>query len=209
MFAGVYLAEVPIGFLARNPLVQEQLPVEDWGTQVLGMSFAGRMNGDTYRVLAANNNTIVWTNGVVVGTNQMGQFLDLIVDGPVEFQGSQPIQVAQFANGAGFDHSIAPFEGDPCEILLPPTGHYLLTNTVVTLTNDGVTGDFDENFLNLIVAQSAITNTLVDGSTIAATNFVPIGTSGYYGAQITVTNSGAHTVTSSQPVGVEVYGWGC
>ena len=50
---------------------------------------------------------------------------------------------------------------NPCEILLPPTGHYLLTNTIVTLPNDHITGDFDENFLNLIVAQSAITNTLV------------------------------------------------
>jgi len=48
---------------------------------------------------------------------------------------------------------------------------------------------------------------LVDGSHIASTNFVTIGTSGFYGAQIPVTN-GVHTVTSSQPVGVEVYGFG-
>ena len=68
-------------------------------------------------------------------------------------------------------------------------------------------GDFDENLLNLIVAESAITNTLVDGSHIATTNFVAIGSSGYYGAQISVTN-GVHTVTSSRPVGIEVYGWG-
>jgi hypothetical protein len=61
--------------------------------------------------------------------------------------------------------------------------------------------------LNIIAAQSAITNTVVDGSHIAATNFVAIGTSGYYGAQITVTN-GVHKVTGSQPAGVEVYGWG-
>ena len=43
-------------------------------------------------------------------------------------------------------------------------------------------------------------------------NFVSIGTSGYYRAQISVTNdvSGAttHTVTSPQPVGVQVYGFG-
>jgi len=36
---------------------------------------------------------------------------------------------------------------------------------------------------------------------------VVIGNSGYYGAQVSVTN-GTHIVTSSQPVGVEVYGWG-
>jgi hypothetical protein len=102
----------------------------------------------------------------------------------------------------------APYIVNPYEILLPPTGHYLMTNIVVTFTNDGVTGDFDENYLNLIVAQSATNNTFVDGSLVAATNFVAIGSSGYYGAQITITNSGVHTVTSSQPVGVEVYGWG-
>jgi hypothetical protein len=31
---------------------------------------------------------------------------------------------------------------------------------------------------------------------------------GLFAAQITVTNTGVHTVSSSQPVGVEVYGWG-
>ena len=106
--------------------------------------------------------------------------------------------------------SAAPFVVDPCEILLPPTGHYLLTNTIFTLTNDlpnQVTGDFDESYLNIIVTQSAITNTLVDGSHIATTNFVAIGSSGYSGAQIPV-EPGAHTISSSQPVGVEIYGFG-
>jgi IgGFc binding protein len=70
------------------------------------------------------------------------------------------------------------------------------------------TGDFDENYINLIVAQSATNSTLLDGSLVAVTNFVAIGSSGYYGAQLSVTNSGAHMVTSSQPVGVQVYGFG-
>ena len=74
--------------------------------------------------------------------------------------------------------------------------------------SSGIAGDFAENYLNLIVPQSATNSTWVDGSLVAATNYVAIGTSGYYGARLTVTNSGAHTVTSSQPVGVEVYGWG-
>ncbi len=71
----------------------------------------------------------------------------------------------------------------------------------------GITGDFDQNYLNLIVAQSATNSMWVDGSLVAATTFVAIGTSGYYGARRSVT-IGIHTVTSSQPVGVEVYGWG-
>jgi hypothetical protein len=57
------------------------------------------------------------------------------------------------------------------------------------------------------VSQAATNSTLVDSVSVAATNFVPIGDSGYYGARLAVTN-GTHTVTSSRPVGVEVYGFG-
>jgi hypothetical protein len=99
----------------------------------------------------------------------------------------------------------APSIVSPCEILLPPTGHYLETNTVFTL-NSAYPG-FAEDYMNIIVAQSATNSTFLDSALVAATNFVAIGTNGYYGAQLTVTN-GAHTVISSQPVGVEVYGWG-
>jgi len=212
VLAGASLAYVQGA--AGNPLVQEQLPVETWGTEALALSFAGRVNGDTYRVLAAYTNTIVLTNGVVAGTNQSGEFLEMVIDGPLVFQANQPIQVAHFANGGDYDHSETTHEGDPCEILLPPTGHCLETNIVTTgpayIPGNGSNypEGFDENYLNIIVVQSAITNTFVDGLTVPATNFVAIGTSGYYGAQLTLTNSGVHTVTSSQPVGVEVYGFG-
>ncbi len=215
VFAGANIAWVPdINSAAANPLVQEQLAVETWGKQALTLSFAGRSKGDTYRVLAAYNNTVVFTNGVAAETNQAGQFLDMVLDGPVEFKASQPIQVAHFANGFHVDGT--PSGGDPCEILLPPAGHYLRTNIVFSLPNNFRTGDFTTNYLSVIVPQSAISSTLVDGSTLAATNFVAIGTSGYSGARITVTNTldindveqaTAHTVISSQPVGVEFYGF--
>ena len=230
VFAGADIAKVPDVYTsAGNPLVQEQLPVESWGTQALSMGFAGRTNGDSYRVLAAYDNTLVTITGAVVTvafneddgtytittsnqtvevTNMAGGFYDIIIQGPVQFQADQPIQVAHFANGSYFDHSTEPFEGDPCDILLPPIDRYLVTNTVFTLPNDGVAGDFNKSYFNLVVAQSAILTTFVDGSIIAATNFVAIGMSGYYGAQLTVTNSGTHKVASSQPIGVEIYGFG-
>jgi IgGFc binding protein len=232
LFAGASTAFVPdINTYSANPLVQEQLPVDSWGTQVLALSFAGRTNGDSYRVLAAYSNTVVTitgavvtilntgsppytvmiTNETVVITNQAGQFYDIILDGPAEFRASLPIQVAQFANGYEFDLR-TDGAGDPCEILLAPTGRYLQTNILFSLPNDDLTGDFTENYLNLIVPQPALTNTWVDGSGVDPANFVRIGTSGYYGAQLPLTNDGSgattHTVTSSQPIGVQVYGFG-
>jgi hypothetical protein len=227
VFAGAELVVMPdLNVEAQNPLAQQLLPVESWGTQALAISFAGRTNGDNYRILAAYNDTAVSITGNVVTANfnsspcqvtkvnetvvtnlMAGQFCDIIVEGPVEFQASKPIQVAHFANGGGFDKPPNDY-GDPCEILLPPTGHYLMTNIVYTpFYNTDSTGDFVENFMNLIVPQSATTNTAVDGLLVASTNFMVIGGSGYYGARLSVTN-GTHKVTSSRPVGVEVYGFG-
>jgi hypothetical protein len=77
----------------------------------------------------------------------------------------------------------------------------------VGCSSSAVTGDVVENYLNIIVATSAITNTRLNGSAIGTTNFVPIGSSGYSGVRLPVT-SGTHKVTSSQPVGVAVYGFG-
>jgi hypothetical protein len=99
----------------------------------------------------------------------------------------------------------APSIVNPCETLLPPAGHWMNSYTVYSPTNSD--WDFTTNYLNLIVAQSGIGTTLLDSSHVAATNFTAIGSSGYYGAQLPVTN-GVHTVTGSQPVGVEVYGFG-
>jgi hypothetical protein len=209
VFAGADVAFVPDASThAANPLVQEQIPVDEWGTNALALSFAGRTGGDSYRVLAAYSNTVVavtTTNGTFTTNITAGGFCDTNLDGPVEFLATKPIQVAHFANGKDFDNALY---GDPCEILLPPTDHYLETNIVFRLPNDNASGDFVENYLSLVVPQSAITNTMVDTNHISATNFVAIGTSGFYGARITLTNNGVHKVTSSQPVGVEAYGWG-
>jgi hypothetical protein len=210
VFAGANLAAMPDGnWCCSNPLVQEQLPLAYWGTNALALSFTNRSGGGRYRVLAANANMVVFTNGVWAGANQPEKlFLDLTIDGPVEFQGNQPIQVAQFANSEEVDIPPAPdANGDPCEILLPPSGHYLATNIVFALPNRGIQGSIQTNYLNIIVAQSAIANTFVDGYTVDTTNFVAIGSSGYSGAQLMVTN-GTHKVTSSQPVGVQAYGFG-
>jgi IgGFc binding protein/Bacterial Ig domain/Immunoglobulin I-set domain/Regulator of chromosome condensation (RCC1) repeat len=204
VFAGAADALVPEGIVAANPLVEEQLPVASWGRQALGFPLAGR-KGDSYRVLAATSNTVVTVNGSVVATlTNAGDFYDMITDVPVEFRGSNPIQVAQFSNGAGFDN-VPGGIGDPFEMLMLPTAYYMNMNayTVSTPTNTS----FVSNYLNLIVEQSAIPATSVDYKSVPAASFKPIGYSGYYGAQVAVT-AGAHTVSSSKPVGVQVYGFG-
>jgi hypothetical protein len=210
VFAGASTACVPAATNASgNPLVQELLPVSAWGNQALSLSF-GRPGGDSYRVLSATNASVVitTTNGVLTTNLFGGQRYDFILDGPVQFQASNPIQVAQFAQGGQSDTNL----GDPCEILLPPTGHYLTSYTVAIPTNDNVTGDFNTNFLNLIVPQSAILATVMDGASItnfvSLANFEQVGSSGYSAARIPVAPGSTHRISSSQPAELEVYGFG-
>jgi len=218
IYAGVTLAFVPYDTLATsgpgNPLVQEQLPVSSWGNQALSLSF-GRPGGDSYRILSLTNTTVVITtnNGAVTNELTNGQTLDVLLDGPVEFQANNPIQVAQISQGAVTDTNAfgeplgEPF-GDPCEILLPPTGHYLTSYAFSVPYYFDYYNDPFQNFLNLVVPESAISTTLLDRSIVAATNFVAIGNSGYSAARISNVAHGTHTVSSSQPMEVEVYGFG-
>jgi hypothetical protein len=87
------------------------------------------------------------------------------------------------------------------------TNFYRATNIVVSLPNSNGTGDFRENFVNILAPQSAISNVFVDNRLVGSTNFIAVG-SGYYGTRITFTNIGPHSITSPKAIGTEVYGWG-
>jgi hypothetical protein len=215
VFAGANGAYVPdANTVQGNPLVQEQLPEASWGTRVLALSFAGRTNGDSYRVLAATDSTavtVVTANGAVTNNLEAGHFFDTNLGGWVQFNANNPIQVAQFANGASFDNTHNE-EGDPLEMLLLPTGHYLTSYTIAIPDYVDELGDPFETFVNVILPQSAILATTMDGEVItnvvAITNFVQIGTSGYSGARVSVSNGSTHTITSSHPLELQVYGFG-
>jgi hypothetical protein len=168
-----------IGALDSNVLTDEQAPTNSWGDEMLAVSFARRTGGDEYRVLALNDNTVVTTNGRTEVTLQSGQWYDAEIGGPVEFQANNPIQVAHFANGEGYD-SPPNYYGEDTEILLPSPNEYSTSYIVYSPS-------FATNFLNLIVATNAAFTTL-DGTNVSliATNFVAIGSSGYAGAQIPV-----------------------
>jgi hypothetical protein len=209
--AGDNDANVPYDtILADNPLMQEMLPVESWGRQVFGFPFATRSNGDTYRVLAAYTNTQVSVNGIVVTNLNQGQFYEFITNGIVEFNGSQPIQVAQFANGIQFDNpNVSAYEytilGDPTMILLTPAGRFM--NACTISIPDDWSVPYGTNVLNLVAEQSALTTTYVNNQ--AVSGFRPIGGSGFYGYQlpVTITNGGPLIVSSFKPLAVEVYGF--
>jgi len=197
VFGGQQCGNVPQGYAYCDYLV-EQLPgTGTWGNTFLTVPLKSRENGDTFRFVAKEDNTAVSINGAVVATLNKGQVHQQIIDGQSTVSADKPILMAQYANGGTYDNKI----GDPFMMLTTPTEQFLSDYTFTT----PATG-FDSNFVNVVSPTDSVGDVKLDGTTVGAGAFTPIGSTGFSGAQLDLT-LGSHTVTSSKPVGVYVYGF--
>jgi alpha-tubulin suppressor-like RCC1 family protein len=196
VFGSNQCTNVPPGASFCDHLVEQMPPTSTWGQNFVTMPLATRLNGDTFRILAAENGTAVSLNGVVVANLNRGQFHERIIAGPAQITASKPVLVAQYSNGTGFDNVTS----DPFMMLVPPFEQFLTGYTITTpATGFG-------NHLNLVVDTSGVGSILLDGVAVPAGSYVPIGTSGFSGAQVAITQ-GSHTLSSPFPFGVSVYGF--
>jgi hypothetical protein len=202
VFGGNTIALVPPSIPAGDHLVEQLPPVNTWGRHFVTMPLAGRLNGDTFRFLAATNGTRVAINGKIVVSLNRGQFYEQIIDGPAEILASKPILVAQFANGSDYDGCL----GDPFMMLIPPFeqfgGDYILSTAQIF----NYPKEVYTNYLNLIVRSNGVGTILLDDVPMSAGCFQLVGNSGYAGAQIPV-NPGVHHLSAPVPFGACVYGW--
>jgi RHS repeat-associated protein len=197
VFGANRCTRIPFGYVAAD-LVMEQLPpVETWGTQFLSVPLATRLGGDTFRFLASQDNTTLRINDVVVATFNRGQYHEQIVPDSAVITSDKPILVAQYANSQAFDGVMA----DPFMMLVPPFEQFLASYTVSTPT----TG-ISNNFVNLVAPLAAVGHITLDGIAIPVERFSQIGSSGFFGAQISV-SIGSHRFDGPLPFGTFVYGF--
>ena len=197
---------VPAGIASANHLVEQLTPVNTWGRHFATMPLAARLNGDTFRFLAATNGTRVAINGKIVASLDRGQFYEQIIDGPAEILASQPILVAQYANGTEYDGSL----GDPSMTLVPSVeqfgGNCTLSTPSFWYGPDGQTEDIFTDYLNLIIRTNGVGLIQLDGVCVPASQFQIINNSGYAGAQLPL-DPGTHHLSAPIPFGACVYGW--
>lgn len=206
VFGGHQCANVPAGIFACDHLVEQLPPVNLWGRQFVTIPLATRSGGDTFRILAMADNTLVAVNGEVVARLNRGQFHERTNNGAVQISSSQPVLVAQYANGSAFDGST----GDPFMMLVPPAeqfgGSYTLATPQVFDYWAFQYADIFTNYLNLTVRTNGTGAIQLDGAPVSANRFQAIGSSGYAGAQVAVP-PGTHRLTATVPFGVSLYGW--
>jgi VCBS repeat-containing protein len=207
VFGGHACALVPPSTPAGDHLVEQLTPVNTWGCHFVTMPLAARTKGDTFRFLAATNGTRVAINGKIVASLDRAQFYEQIIDSPAEILASQPILVAQYANGSDFDGTM----GDPFMMLVPPFeqfgGEYILNTAQVLYPYEEHPWEiYTNNYVNLTVRSSGVGTIFLDDVLVPAGCFQQIGTSGYAGAQVFV-SPGVHHLSAPVPFGTCVYGW--
>ena len=199
--------DVPSSSSACDTVVEQMPPTSSWGTEFVSERLALRHQGDTYRVLADTDNTVVKVDGTTVATLAAGKFYEALLpagettannDG-LEITTSKPALVAEYSNGESLDS----VPSDPMEMLVPPFEQFENSYTVATPT--GVEA-FSPNFINVVVPTPYLFSFRIDGHSVSSSDFKAIGTSGFSGAQLSV-EPGAHTLTDNANFGAFVYGY--
>ena len=201
VFAGSECADVPAMPLtfSCNHLVEQLPPTSEWGRHFVSMPLATR-DGDTFRILASQDNTTVQLNGAAIATLNRGQFTEQQVTDPAWIVADKPVLVMQYSNGTSFDGVAA---ADPSQTMIPPYEQFVDSYTVTTPP----AAPFASNYLNVIAPNDAVDGgILLDDEPISSEAFTAIGGSGFSGAQVSVT-PGSHTLSGSSAFGVQSYGF--
>ncbi|PPD21631.1 MAG: hypothetical protein CTY24_07465 [Methylobacter sp.] len=197
VFGGHQCSNVPIGVPFCDHLVEQLPPTSTWGQSFLTVPLATRVGGDTFRILASQDETEVRVNGNLVATLSRGQFHEEIILVQAEISANNPVLVAQYSNGTNFDGVTS----DPFETLIPPNEQFLANYTVTTPASG-----FSGNFINIVAPNAAVGAINLDGSPIPSASFTPIGSSGFSGAALPVA-LGSHNFDGPLPFGLTSYGY--
>jgi len=194
VFAGAKAAEIPSGpgmpgLTALDHLCEQMISINNWSTEFVSVPLLQRDSGDTFRILAIEDTTIININGIVTDTLNKGVFLESILTSSSLISTNKPVSVAQYANSLSFDNTT----GDPFEIILLPAANSYKKTYFKTYYNSPIS-NFDF-LVNIITKNSATSLVYFDGLQILPSSFIPISGSDFSYASFQVAD-GTHRIES-------------
>jgi len=205
LFAGNKWTQVPKSCEARDNLLEQMYPLATWGKLFVTVP-NDKVNFDVFRILAAEDNTIVQVEGTSSNsyTLNRGQFTEYQSSQASFISSNKPIMVAQFNVGANCNgHTL----GDPSMVILNTVEQ---TRDTVTLYNSSFQ-NITENYINVIAQTVDIDNILFDGNRLGDMGLTTgtVGPNNEFAYVRVSVSSGAHTIIS-QGCGViaAAYGYG-
>ncbi len=201
VLGGEQCANIPTeGYAACDYIVEQNIPDSAWGTSFLTVPLKTRHKGDYFELVADQNDTEVTLNGTLITTLNAGEHYSQEVEGESEWKSTKPIELGQYSNSSEWDDTT----GDPSMTIIPPYQQFETGYTITTPV--GSVTEF-ENYVNLVVPNSAVGSIAIDGTSVPTSEFSPIGSSGFEGAQVDV-SPGSHVITGNgRPFGVFSYGF--
>ncbi|MBL8007910.1 MAG: T9SS type A sorting domain-containing protein [Ignavibacteria bacterium] len=197
VFGGHQCANIPAGYYACDHVVEQIPPSTAWGKNFLTHPLATRLNGDTWRILASEDNTNVSINAIPEPVINKGQFIEKIISAQSIITSDKPVLVSQYSNSSTFDGVTS----DPFMMLIPPYEQFLAGYTVSTPA-----AGFIQNFVNIVAPNSVVGALTLDGVPVPVVAFTPIGASGFSGASMPIA-LGTHNLASTLPFGCFIYGF--
>ena len=196
----------------NDHLYQQAYPINTWGTSFVHTALLGRSSGELVKVLASEDNTEVFVNGVPdprILNN--GEWLEL------NFQANQsakietpnkPSSVTVFSKSQSCNSDYVPnisgLNGDPFMITYSPTEQFLTQLNFSTITLPLI----QKHYLNIVVKEGEEINTRFDGNSIEASGGVFESIySGYKVARIEI-SEGVHSLSNPAGFTAYVYGFG-
>jgi hypothetical protein len=192
---------------ANDHLFQQAYPVNTWGTEFIHIPLLGRTSGELVKVLASENGTGVFVDGVNKGVLNAGKFFtfDLPAGKTASINTTKPASVTVFAKSQECnDPNQAQYtNGDPFMITYSPNQQLLKNITFNALQLPSI----QNHYVNVIVGTGAVNKTLLDGQNVGNL-FKPIPQApGFSFAQIPIV-SGVHTLSNLDGLIAYVYGFG-
>jgi len=205
LYSGAAWSGVPANSCGvYDNLLEVTYPISQWGREYIGVPTL-RNSGNLYRVLAAEDGTVVTVNGDndFTLTLDAGNYQDFQQSGPVRIRSNQPVLVAEFLLGSQCNGHPIGGTGDPSFFLL---NEVTQTQDTVTVYNSNLQL-ISENYLNILFRTGDEVGVLLDGAPVtAALESAPGGEYSFYRVPV---STGNHTVSSGGcGVIVTVYGYG-
>ncbi|MDF2159308.1 PKD domain-containing protein [Algoriphagus sp. CAU 1675] len=184
-------------------LFQQTLPTYLWGNSYIHVPFMGRASGELVKVLASQDGTQVFLNGIASGTINAGEFLtfDFGADEVVAIETTAPSAVSVISKSQSCDVGSLTTFGDPTLITYNSNDQLLKE---VTIFPDRFM-DFLYHYVNIIVPTSSVNLTELNGNNIGS-QFKPVsGNPEFSFVQLQI-DKGTNTI--SNPEGFLAYAYG-
>jgi gliding motility-associated-like protein len=199
VFGGCYCANIPTGCTACDHIFDQNFAVETWGSEYETVPFASS-SSYTYRVLAHEDGTDVFINGVFSVTLNAGEFEEYNTVTTADcISGSNPMAVIQYMQGV-----TCSVVGDPAMLVLNDVSQKIDNVTFSTVSSTII----DEHSVNVVVASIDVGQVLLDGVTLDPALFTQYAfcpESSYASFEVT---QGSHTLEAENGFSAYIYGTG-